>query len=112
WRTGTARHPVTLVSVSRLFCNVPPRLKLVESARRQAAHIAQLVQAYALANPGVSFVLQVDGKQVLRASGSGDPRAALADLLGPNVAASLRPIAEVRLQSGARLGGSIGGRLV
>jgi DNA mismatch repair protein MutL len=81
--------PGTVVEVRDLFANTPARLKFLRSEATETAACVKSVQAYALLYPEVRFELAVEGRSSLRTSGDGDPRAAVAAVLGAAVAAEL-----------------------
>ena len=61
----------TRVEVRELFYNVPARLKFLRSLATESAHISEVLDGIALANPGVTLSLHRDGRKVreyLRAS--------------------------------------------
>ncbi len=66
-----ARPQGTTVTVRNLFRNVPARLKFLRSTATENSHIASIVSQYALAYPGVSFSLVVDGRKILSTLGTG-----------------------------------------
>jgi len=82
-----AVHPVgappgTTVTVEDLFFAVPARLKFLKSELTERRQIELVVSRYALAYPQVRFALDVGARPVLRSSGSGDRREALATVFG------------------------------
>lgn len=79
----------TVISVSRLFYNVPARLKFLRSASSEVENISNLVNQYALAFPEVRFLLLVEGRTALRTSGSGELREAAASVYSKAIAESL-----------------------
>ncbi len=62
----------TIVLVEDLFKHVPARLKFLKSPATEAGHIADLLNAYALAFPQLRFALTSDERLVFQAPGSGD----------------------------------------
>ncbi len=70
--TGCAKG--TIMEVVDLFYNVPARLNFLKKPSTEFAHILEVVQSLAIANPHIAFVLLKQDEQVLRASGSGDLR--------------------------------------
>ncbi|MDQ3707192.1 MAG: DNA mismatch repair endonuclease MutL [Chloroflexota bacterium] len=82
----------TVVSVRDLFFNLPARLKFLKSPQAEAAHIAALVQQYALAHPGVRFTLTSEGRQTFQSPGDGDLRTAAACVYGTEVARVFLPV--------------------
>ncbi len=79
----------TIISVSRLFHNVPARLKFLRSEASEVENISNLVNQYALAFPEVRFLLLVEGRTALRTSGSGELREAAASVYSKAIAESL-----------------------
>ena len=74
--------PGTTVTVDDLFFAVPARLKFLKSELTERRQIELVVSRYALAYPQVRFALDVGGRPVLRSSGSGDRREAMASVFG------------------------------
>lgn len=72
----------TTVIVEDLFFAVPARLKFLKSELTERRQIELVVSRYALAYPRVRFALDVGGRPMLRTSGSGDHREALASVFG------------------------------
>jgi DNA mismatch repair protein MutL len=95
----TAGTPAgTRVSVSRLFFNTPARLKFLKQPATENAVIARLAGELALANPGIAFSLDVDGRRVLETPGSGDLRAAFAAVYDAETAEAMLSIEESRVR--------------
>ena len=90
----------TTVTVRNLFRNVPARLKFLKSPTTENNQISNLVSQYCLAFPGVRFALSIDGRSVLRTSGSGKLRDALADVYGLEIAQVM-----LEIKGNAREGG-------
>jgi len=82
----------TVVTVTGLFFNLPARLKFLKSAPAETAHIAALVQQYALAHPAICFTLVNEGRQTFRSPGSGDLREAALCVYGAETARALLPV--------------------
>jgi DNA mismatch repair protein MutL len=61
----------TVINVENLFFNTPARLKFQKKEATERRHIASLVTHYAMAYPHVRFILEQDGREVFRSSGSG-----------------------------------------
>lgn len=61
--------PGTRIEVANLFHPVPARLKFLKSDETEAAHIVRLVRLYAVAHPGVGFLLREDGRELFRSPG-------------------------------------------
>jgi DNA mismatch repair protein MutL len=67
----------TVITVENLFYNTPARLKFLKKENTEKRQIALFVTRYAMAYPHVRFVLEQDGREVFRSTGSGN----LADVL-------------------------------
>ena len=67
----------TVVTIENLFYNTPARLKFLKNDATEKRHIHWVVARYAMAYPGVAFVLIQDDRERFRSSGSG----ALADVV-------------------------------
>jgi DNA mismatch repair protein MutL len=100
-----------VIEVRDLFANTPARLKFLKSEATENAAAAQVVRAYALLRPDVRFELAVDGRRVVATSGGGDRRAAVAAVLGGQVAEAMLAleaeglagmVSEPRLSRGTR----------
>ncbi|MBC8099173.1 MAG: DNA mismatch repair endonuclease MutL, partial [Armatimonadetes bacterium] len=61
----------TVIAVENLFYNTPARLKFQKKDTTERRHIAALITHYAMAYPDVRFILEQDGREVFRSSGSG-----------------------------------------
>ncbi|MEE9247219.1 MAG: DNA mismatch repair endonuclease MutL, partial [Dehalococcoidia bacterium] len=89
-RREAASRPVgTTVVVTRLFQNVPARLKFMKSAATENGRISGLVSRYSLAYPSVRFSLTIDGRASFSSPGTGDLKEALAAVYGPETAESM-----------------------
>lgn len=56
----------TCIRVENLFFNTPARRKFMKSPATEEHHIEEAVTLLALANPGVSFELRIDGRMAFR----------------------------------------------
>lgn len=72
----------TTVEVGSLFFNTPARLKYMKSKQAETNRIQMVAEKLALANPGVSVRLAVDGRQTLASPGDGDPKSAAGAVFG------------------------------
>ncbi len=72
----------TMVIVERLFYAVPARKKFLKSARAESRQIREQVLRFALARPDVRFILENDGKTVVRLEPSPDPDERFARVYG------------------------------
>ncbi|MGB8644743.1 MAG: DNA mismatch repair endonuclease MutL [Anaerolineae bacterium] len=76
----------TVISVEELFGNVPARLKFMKAPGSEAARIAELVNAFALAYPHVRFTLVNDGRLLFQSYGNGKLADALNKVFGVETA--------------------------
>jgi DNA mismatch repair protein MutL len=72
----------TVLSIENLFYNTPARLKFLKSDTTEKRQIAQVIMRYAMAYPAVRFVLEQDGRELFRSSGSGYLGDVLVNTLG------------------------------
>lgn len=79
----------TTVRVRDLFYNVPARREFLKSDNTERRRISLLVTHYAIAYPGVQFVLQQEGRERFRSSGNGNRREVLAAIYGNDQARRL-----------------------
>lgn len=95
-----ARETGTTVSVRNLFFNTPARLKFLKSRETEFSHIAQSVEAIALAKSEVGFLLTHRAGEVSRRELQTPPRTSfrdrIVDLLGSEIGDSLIPISVSR----------------
>ncbi len=61
----------TILTIERLFYNVPARLKFLKAIATERRHIDMLVTRYALAYPGVRFHLTHDERVTFQTTGNG-----------------------------------------
>jgi DNA mismatch repair protein MutL len=61
----------TVIAVENLFFNTPARLKFLKADNTEKRQVTAIVTRYAMAYPGVQFVLLQDGVEIFRSSGSG-----------------------------------------
>jgi DNA mismatch repair protein MutL len=76
----------TIVEVNDLYFNTPARRKFLKQDATEFAHCDEAVTRVALSRPDVSFMLQHNGKAVMRLSKSPAPKR-FADVLGEEFAA-------------------------
>ncbi len=96
----------TTVSVSRLFERVPARLASLQNTQAENSAIAQAVRRLALTAPQVAITLVVDGRIILRTTGSGELSTVLSELFGAELTNNLDLLDEIEI-AGARLSGVI-----
>ena len=92
-----AREPAggpsgTIVTVERLFANVPARLKFLKQPATEAGHIQQIVTRYALAYPERRFSLVSEGKLLFQSTGSGKLYDVLVKVNGLEMARGMLPV--------------------
>ncbi len=62
----------TNISVSKLFQNVPARLKYVKSVNAEFAHIQNYVERLSLSHPDIAFTLMHNDKMTYKTNGNGN----------------------------------------
>lgn len=72
----------TVISAENLFFNTPARLKFLKKENTEKRHIVSLVTRYAMAYPHVRFILEQDGREAFRSSGSGQLADVVVQALG------------------------------
>lgn len=82
----------TVVSVSRLFFNVPARKKFLKSAATEMGHVAEIVTSAALCRPDVSFTLIHNGREVFSWPAAKDRAARFHAVLGHETGRDLFPV--------------------
>ena len=98
-----ARRPGTTVTVRGLFQNVPARAKFLRSASAETRACSEAVTLLALANLGVAFRLESNGRELLDLPAVSSLRARVEDLWGEEEAAELLSVD--REEGGVRVGG-------
>ena len=86
-----AAAPGTTIELKDLFYNVPARRKFLKSLPTEFSHICDIVNRLALAYPGIHFRLEHNGKTLIDFVAVRDLRERLSQVLGREVAESLRP---------------------
>lgn len=61
----------TKITVTKLFQNVPARLKYVKSVNAEFAHIQNYVERLSLSHPDIAFTLMHNGKVTYKTNGNG-----------------------------------------
>lgn len=84
----------TVISVENLFYNTPARLKFLKKESTEKRRILSIVTRYAMAYPDVRFLLEQDGREVFRSSGSGQLADVVVKALGLD---NFRNMVEVEL---------------
>lgn len=106
-REPFGRSGGTTIQVENLFYNTPARLKFLRSDPTEAGHIARLVTSYALAFPTIRFILEHNGRQVLRTLGTGQLHDCLIALFGLDVAEQMLALNAAAPEIGVTLDGYI-----
>ncbi|MEQ8677857.1 MAG: DNA mismatch repair endonuclease MutL [Aggregatilineales bacterium] len=89
----------TVITVENLFYNTPARLKFLKKEATEKRYITALITRYAMAYPHVRFLLEQDGREIFRTSGSGQ----LADVIVKTLGLEhFRQMLEVDAQESAR----------
>ena len=103
----------TVISVEKLFFNIPARLKFLKSVTAEKRQIDEIVTRYALAYPDVRFRLTHNEKVTFQTTGNGQLRDTLVAVYGPNRARDLLPLVRddemVADTTGGKLGLSVSG---
>jgi len=95
----------TEVEIKDLFFNMPARKKFLKSDATETYHITNLVQHYALANPGLSFLLINNGRDAIRVAPARSLKERAYQILG---GALLNKLLEVKAESnGLRIDGFV-----
>ena len=82
----------TVVLVSDLFFNTPPRLKFMKTASAESAHIHDVLIRLAISRPDVMIRLINNGRTSLQTPGTGRLSDTLSALYGPDTFAQLFPV--------------------
>ncbi len=72
----------TKITVADLFYNVPARYRNMKSERKEALSCIDLVSKLAISNPGISFSMISDDKNLFVTSGDGNIRNTITSILG------------------------------
>lgn len=95
-RPHSARKGTT-IHVEDLFFNTPARLKYVRSIQTELANITDIMNRLALSHPEVAFRFLHEGNELMRTSGNGDLKQAIAGVYGPATARKMAAIAAENL---------------
>lgn len=79
----------TTIQINQVFYNTPARQKFLKKDGTEAAHITQVVQQQALANPGIQFSLNHNGRQLLSTLPTDQPLYRIAELFGSDLSKEL-----------------------
>ncbi|MBC2850526.1 DNA mismatch repair endonuclease MutL [Cetobacterium sp. 8H] len=81
----------TEIEIKDLFFNTPARLKFLRKDSTENIRIKEIVLQEALANPTVSIILTIDGKEAIRTSGNGIENTIL-ELFGVSILKNLKKL--------------------
>ena len=79
----------TTIEVNQVFYNTPARQKFLKKDGTEAAHITQVVQQQALANPEIQFSLHHNGRQLLATLPTDQGLYRIAELFGAELSKEL-----------------------
>lgn len=79
----------TSIIVRNLFYNIPARKKFLRTPQTEAGRIADIVEKTALANPGISFRLVSDGRNLLHTAGNGRLKDVIFSIYGREITENL-----------------------
>lgn len=97
----------TRIEISRLFFNVPARLKFLKSENTEAAHITRCVRLYAVAHPEIAFTLWENGREIFRSPAGTDLRRRVGAIWGQQLSDDLIPL-RARESGGMKISGLVG----
>lgn len=84
--------PGTNIRVAQLFANLPARRKFLKGPDTEDGYIEEMVRLLALARPDVSIVLNVNGREQLRANGTQDLGTRVSSILGRDMFSAMIPL--------------------
>jgi len=82
----------TEILVERLFHSLPARLKYFKSVENELGHIIDYVNRLSFAHPAIAFVLENNGRELLRTAGDGKLIHVIAAVYGNFAASKMRAI--------------------
>ncbi len=86
------RQPGTMITASKLFAQVPVRLKFLSAPTTEAAQVARIVTQYALSYPEIKFKYSSSGKTLLETTGDGSLTNAIVSVFGADSASNFLPL--------------------
>ena len=92
--TETGAPAGTTITVKDLFYNTPARKKFQRTLSSELVVITRIMEAFALSQPGVSFVFVHNGTERLSTEGSGDPGDTILSLYGKKTFDEMVPLSE------------------
>ncbi len=96
----TGRPQGTEIIIEDLFYNVPARRKFLHSDLTERRHIDAFITRYAIAYPGTAFVLNHNGREYIRTTGSGNAREALLNVYGADLGGAMLAVPEAEAPAG------------
>ena len=82
----------TEITITKLFQNVPARLKYMKSVNSEFSSIQGFVEKLSLSYPNISFVLYHQSKLIFKSNGNGNLLEVIHNIYGLNVVKNLIPI--------------------
>lgn len=79
----------TTITVTKLFQNVPARLKYMKSVNAEFSHIQGFIEKFALANPQIAFSLYHQDRLIFKTSGNGQLIEVIGHVYGLGVARNM-----------------------
>ena len=79
----------TTITVRELFFNTPVRYKFLKKAFTEGGYIEKALERISLINPGISFRLISNKKQILQTSGNGDMKTVVFNIFGKDVSQNI-----------------------
>lgn len=101
----------TIVTVEDLFKHVPARLKFLKSASTEAGHIADLIDAYALAFRSLRFTLLNEERLAFQSPGTGALEDVLVKVFGVEIASSMMQVGNPNMNLPRRDGSNPGAQV-
>ncbi len=78
----------TSIEILNLFYNIPARKKFLKTVNTEKRKIIKLIKEYSIGNPGISFELHSDGKEVLKLKGT-DLKSRIRDIYGSRISENI-----------------------
>ena len=79
----------TSIAVKNLFFNTPARLKFLKSYYTELNNVVSLIEKLALSHPHITFILNNDGKDIIKTSGSDNLLKTIYEIYGYNVSKNM-----------------------
>ena len=79
----------TSIAVKNLFFNTPARLKFLKSYYTELNNVVSLIEKLALSHPHIIFILNNDGKDIIKTSGSDNLLKTIYEIYGYNVSKNM-----------------------